>query len=200
MSTDVTPVVKQQLYRLYGADGELLYIGISYSAIARYAQHKASQPWIGDVTRVEIETHECSRKEIEQIERAAIIDEKPAHNVTHNAPRRPTDTYAVVSVGGRVTARRGTIPPNAKILTPHWICDGCRGPAKYIQCTRDDERNWHCVCKRCDNAANPSYWIDAARIKSQADINEWTTHLSHKNWFSPNGWHAMVKRAWRGGK
>ena len=83
--TQSTPAVKmQQLYRLFDADGTLLYIGISYSAISRYAQHRASQPWIGDVCRIEIETHDVSRAELEQIERAAIIAEKPKHNKTHN--------------------------------------------------------------------------------------------------------------------
>jgi len=83
--TQSTHAVKdQQLYRLYDADGTLLYIGISYSAITRYAQHKATQPWIGDVCRIQIETHDVSRAELEQLERAAIIAEKPKHNKTHN--------------------------------------------------------------------------------------------------------------------
>lgn len=78
-------VNSQQLYRLFDADGELLYIGISYSAISRFAQHKARQPWIGDVCRIEIETHEVGRDEILEIERAAIISERPKHNKTHIA-------------------------------------------------------------------------------------------------------------------
>lgn len=81
----------QQLYRLFDADGELLYIGISYSAIARYAQHKATKPWIGDVCTVTIETHDVSRAEIEAIERQAIIDERPKHNVVHSSTRPGAD-------------------------------------------------------------------------------------------------------------
>jgi hypothetical protein len=79
---------RQQLYRLFAADGELLYIGVSYSAIARYAQHKVTQPWIGDVARVEIETRDCTRHEIEAAEREAIIAERPRHNVVHNGPTK----------------------------------------------------------------------------------------------------------------
>lgn len=71
----------QQLYRLYDADGTLLYVGISYSAIARFAQHKTRQPWIGDVCTIAIETHDVSRREIERIEADAIRDEKPKHNI-----------------------------------------------------------------------------------------------------------------------
>jgi hypothetical protein len=74
----------QQLYRLYDDDGGLLYVGISYSAIARFAQHRASKPWIADVARIDIETHYVDRAEIERIERQAIADERPLHNVVHN--------------------------------------------------------------------------------------------------------------------
>lgn len=95
--TQTVPGVKmQQLYRLYDADGTLLYIGISYSAISRYAQHKATQPWIGDVCRIDIETHDVSRAEILEIERRAIISEKPLHNRAHNTRPgafRATDTF-----------------------------------------------------------------------------------------------------------
>lgn len=90
--TQTAPGVKpQQLYRLFDADGALLYIGISYSAISRYAQHRASQPWIGDVCRIEIETHDVSRAEILDIERRAIIEERPAHNVVHSNAKTPAD-------------------------------------------------------------------------------------------------------------
>lgn len=90
--TQSTQAVKdQQLYRLYDADGRLLYIGISYSAIARYAQHKADKPWIGDVCRIDIETHEVSRAEILEIERQAIISERPQHNVVHSTAKAPDE-------------------------------------------------------------------------------------------------------------
>jgi hypothetical protein len=90
--TQTNPAVKmQQLYRLYDADGTLLYIGISYSAIARYAQHKADKPWIGDVCRIEIETHDVSRAEILEIERRAIIEERPQHNVVHSTAKAPDE-------------------------------------------------------------------------------------------------------------
>jgi hypothetical protein len=80
----VNPLIgSQQLYRLFDADGVLLYVGISYSAIARFAQHKAAKSWIGDVCTVTIETHDVSRSEIEAMEAAAIRSEKPRYNVVH---------------------------------------------------------------------------------------------------------------------
>lgn len=71
----------QQLYRLFDADGGLLYIGISYSAIARYTQHRVDKPWIGDVCRIEIETHDVTRTEIADMEMEAIAAENPRHNI-----------------------------------------------------------------------------------------------------------------------
>jgi predicted GIY-YIG superfamily endonuclease len=73
--------VSEQMYRLFDSEGELLYIGISYSAIARFAQHKASKAWIGDVVRIDIETHHCSRSEMLKRERDAITNENPKHNI-----------------------------------------------------------------------------------------------------------------------
>jgi hypothetical protein len=78
----------QQLYRLFSAEDELLYIGISVSALARFAQHKADKPWIGEVARVAIETHDCARAEIEALERSAIIQEKPKYNIVHANSQR----------------------------------------------------------------------------------------------------------------
>jgi len=73
------------LYRLYDAEGALLYIGISYSAIARYAQHKETQPWIGLVARIEVEPlGDVDRREAQRLERQAIHAQKPKHNVVHN--------------------------------------------------------------------------------------------------------------------
>ena len=75
------------LYRLRSASGELLYIGISYSAIARFAQHRESQPWIDDVASIEITHVDATRSELAEIERAAIRSEHPRHNVVHNRSR-----------------------------------------------------------------------------------------------------------------
>ncbi|MGA0895164.1 MAG: hypothetical protein ACO3S5_11115 [Ilumatobacteraceae bacterium] len=71
----------QQLYRLYDAADDLLYIGISYSAIARFAQHRQVQPWIEQVATVRIETHDVGRSEIERMEVDAIARENPRYNI-----------------------------------------------------------------------------------------------------------------------
>lgn len=69
----------QHLYRMYDANENLLYIGVSVNALARFAQHKLDKPWIDDVAKVTIESHKCSRSEIEAMEREAIVLERPRH-------------------------------------------------------------------------------------------------------------------------
>jgi predicted GIY-YIG superfamily endonuclease len=80
--------VTQHLYRMYDANENLLYIGVSVNALARFAQHKLDKPWIDDVAKVTIESHKCSRSEIEAMEREAIVLERPRHNVAHNTSVR----------------------------------------------------------------------------------------------------------------
>lgn len=71
------------LYRMYSNNDELLYIGISKSAFARFEQHSHTQSWINQVARWEREPHP-TREAALSAERAAIIREHPKHNVVHN--------------------------------------------------------------------------------------------------------------------
>jgi hypothetical protein len=68
------------LYRHYDAEGRLLYVGISLSAVQRLAQH-ADKDWSADIRRVEIEMHP-DRGTAEAAEKAAIKAESPIHNKT----------------------------------------------------------------------------------------------------------------------
>ena len=86
---DVNPAIKQQMYRFWGTDGELLYIGISLSTVARMTQHRADKPWWPNIATITIETHECTRYQMLAIERTAIVLEQPKHNVTHGRRRYP---------------------------------------------------------------------------------------------------------------
>jgi predicted GIY-YIG superfamily endonuclease len=68
------------LYRHFGKDGSLLYIGISLSAINRLGQHKDHSHWFESISRVEIENFE-TREETIEAEAKAIFAEKPKHNI-----------------------------------------------------------------------------------------------------------------------
>ena len=76
-----------QMYRLYNADGTLLYVGISWSALSRITQHKTDKPWWTTVTRVDITTIPGDRAAAEAAERHAIHTQQPLHNVVHNRTR-----------------------------------------------------------------------------------------------------------------
>jgi hypothetical protein len=66
------------LYRHFGHGNELLYVGISLSAIARLSQHRSS-PWFKEIVRVEIECHP-TREYAQFQEHWAVKHEKPKYN------------------------------------------------------------------------------------------------------------------------
>ena len=70
------------LYRHFAEDGELLYIGISISAINRLGQHEDHSAWFNSIARVEIE-HFDTRAEALEAEREAIQNENPKYNKLH---------------------------------------------------------------------------------------------------------------------
>jgi predicted GIY-YIG superfamily endonuclease len=76
--------MKTALYRIWGNDGQLLYVGISKSALSRLGQHLTEKPWAADIVNVTIETFP-TRELAAAAEVAAIQSEKPLHNVTHNS-------------------------------------------------------------------------------------------------------------------
>ena len=80
--------MSQYLYRHFDKDNVLLYIGISYNALARLNQHKSKAYWFKDIANVTIEQFE-TRKGVEEAELQAIRLEKPKHNiqgVLHTTP------------------------------------------------------------------------------------------------------------------
>ena len=94
--------MRTALYRHFDAEGGLLYVGISASALARLAQHQQTASWCDLITRVTVEWH-GSRQDAMQAERVAIRQEKPQHNIVRPAPT-PDQTLRI----------RATITPHAK--------------------------------------------------------------------------------------
>jgi len=74
--------MNHDLYRLYDAEGDLLYIGISADADKRLKQHQTKPEW-GD--RIESMTTEaCGTRERALLaEREAIASEQPTYNILH---------------------------------------------------------------------------------------------------------------------
>lgn len=74
--------MKTALYRHFDAVGQLLYVGISLSAVARLAGHKQTAHWFENIARVDIEWHPTREAALEA-EVSAIQLEHPLHNVQH---------------------------------------------------------------------------------------------------------------------
>lgn len=77
------------LYRAFAADGSLLYVGISFSALERLRQHRSDSAWFPTMHTLTIERF-SSRQEALSAEAAAIKREKPLCNVVHNPLNRRT--------------------------------------------------------------------------------------------------------------
>lgn len=72
--------MKTALYRHFDADGALLYVGISLSAVQRLAQHKRSAKWFAQIARVDVEWHHLRSLAL-SAEARAISTECPRFNV-----------------------------------------------------------------------------------------------------------------------
>ena len=75
--------MRTALYRMWGNEGQLLYVGISKSALSRLGQHLTEKPWAADIVNVTIETY-STRELAAAAEVVAIKTEHPVHNVVHN--------------------------------------------------------------------------------------------------------------------
>ena len=74
--------MRTSLYRHFNEEGELLYVGISLSAIQRLGQHKEHSDWYQSIASVTLEHFE-TREEALKAEREAIFRERPLHNIHH---------------------------------------------------------------------------------------------------------------------
>lgn len=88
------------LYRYFDDQERLLYVGISFSAVARASQHRSDKGWWREVARMDVAHYE-TRSEALTAESAAIRSEKPIHNVIGNTE------------SARSMARRMTEKPSA---------------------------------------------------------------------------------------
>lgn len=84
----------QVLYRMYAADGRLLYIGITANPGARLDAHAHEKGWWVDVVTIQMQ-HFANRADVEAAEILAIRAENPVYNVrarteTKDSSRRKT--------------------------------------------------------------------------------------------------------------
>lgn len=74
------------LYRVFGADGVLLYVGCTMVPGQRFSQHQSQTEWWDEVKRIDVEQF-VSRDLAQLAEGVAIRAEEPRYNVI--APGRP---------------------------------------------------------------------------------------------------------------
>jgi len=85
-----------ELYRYFDKNDNLLYVGISKSAIVRRSQHQGASHWYNKHTKVTTERFSTKREAL-NAERKAIKAEKPIHNVIHNE-KKHLNTKALLEV------------------------------------------------------------------------------------------------------
>lgn len=82
------------LYRLFDADGALLYIGITISPQDRMKEHSWRKPWWPEVQRSTVEWHDTWHAAAEA-EQAAISAEEPKYNVSSQLAAVPSGSREV---------------------------------------------------------------------------------------------------------
>lgn len=78
---------KCSLYRHYDVDGNLLYVGISLEPLRRQQGHINTVDWRTAIFQIVIEPF-ATRENAMAAEEAAIRNEHPKHNTTHNKYRK----------------------------------------------------------------------------------------------------------------
>ena len=78
------------LYRHFGANGELLYIGVTNNVQRRVKDHIKKSDWFCVVRNITMELFE-SREDALDAEKEAIIKENPKYNILHSRHNRRVD-------------------------------------------------------------------------------------------------------------
>jgi hypothetical protein len=82
----LAPSLGAELSRYFGASGELLFVGVSKSAVVSLCRHMRAAPWRRSIARLTIERFDEKRAAL-AAKRRAIAEEKPAHNLAVGRPR-----------------------------------------------------------------------------------------------------------------
>lgn len=170
------------VYRLIGHDGALLYVGVAGNPGRRFEQHRSDKPWWGDVGRITLE-HYPDRRSAMDIEREAIITEKPMHNIVHARTARRVQTTAASTL---VDTRRSqeTISQSPLIPDPTWsYASRQSGFTRRENIWLYAEPNWSSCIDDCfsdDGEEQLDYYVDSIRHHDQAS---WANDAVSISWF-----------------
>lgn len=84
--TDTNSPERTTLYRLYDANGQLLYVGVTGNPRKRFGDHRRNKDWWGDVSTRSLEWFDTEAQALE-MEIRAITTEAPKYNL------RSTDAF-----------------------------------------------------------------------------------------------------------
>jgi len=165
------------LYRFFDNVDRLLYVGISGNPGRRFNEHGKEKGWSQEVVRSTMQ-HFSTREEAAAAEVAAILTERPLHNVTHNQGK-----------------------PLATPRTPRvrFVCDICQTPivgaSGYVQVDirtagryEDDDNDfdivkWQTLHRACDpNVSSSHYWWATDRLTTTDDLIRFEDHMVEKSW------------------
>lgn len=123
------------LYRFYGDDGALLYIGKTIAVRERLSQHKTTAAFFELVRNVTLTRGFTSDAELCRAETAAIRAERPRFNVADNPAKRPKPVdpwrraYQLLDAMGRALRDRRHADFDALSAERHQIVDAMIGRA-----------------------------------------------------------------------
>lgn len=114
------------LYRHFDASGRLLYVGISFGAVARLQSHKRDgSEWFNMIARVEVEKFH-TRSAAKKAERKAIREERPIYNKAHKGrpiPKRRKQKASKVLRAPKMVRRKPVLsdhpPTYAFVVARH---------------------------------------------------------------------------------
>jgi hypothetical protein len=139
--------VDQYLYRLFRADGTLLYAGVSDDWTRRLRQHWLGKEWAPEILSVTLETYP-SRAAVLAAECKAIRGEDPLYNIQHKHARVPEEPADLLSVGDILLIAALIVAAGFVIyelsqaaIEKHRAWKADREDFRAWQCTRDAEQN-----------------------------------------------------------
>ncbi|MCD9196042.1 GIY-YIG nuclease family protein [Streptomyces albireticuli] len=94
------------LYRLYGADKRLLYVGISHDPESRFKRHRRKKPWWHEVDGISIHWYDARHK-AGVAEANAIATENPRYNVQGTAAYREQVRATSMAISPEKIRNRG---------------------------------------------------------------------------------------------
>jgi hypothetical protein len=118
------------IYRMYDAEGTVIYIGQSVNPLLRASNHRGDKPWWHEVRTILIEFHD----DVLAAEQAAIEAENPQYNTIHTG--KVHARYAVWRQLRDEAHTRGE-------MCEHPICGKCRDRRFRLRKARLRTRTYH---------------------------------------------------------